>query len=516
MPASPGEGRATARAGLWIAGLYGLALIAIYYQTAWSMVAIWIRSETFAHGFLILPISLWLVWNRREELDAFRPQPVLPIALLLLPLSLGWLLAWLVDVSVVQQLVLVAMLIVGCWAVLGHQLGRLLAFPLFFLFFAVPMGEGLIAPMMEYTATSTVWMIEMTGIPVYREGLHFALPTGRWSVVEACSGVRYIIASVTVGTLYAYLTYRSLSRRVIFVIVSAIVPIFANSARAYIIVMLGHLSGMKIATGADHLVYGWFFFGLVIFLLFWLGSFFREDHLPHDPVQDGAKTHRAHGSGASLVSLVSVATVTWALALTGPLLARTVFAGSVPELGKPLAMPAAEAPWQEARFAVWWWRPPARFAGQQSAYYRDDGIVAGLYVQYLDGLFEQAEVIGSSALFALEESHEKIVQQGKFGVRLEGVEVSVDEAQLRGRGSELLAWSWYLMGDLSTSNKYAAKLQEVKARLGLDAPGAYRIVLTMPLQSSVTETRSRMQRFLDAHAPRLHDSLRQRADAIRQ
>ncbi len=502
---------ASARAGLWAAGLYGLLLIAVYYQTAWSMVAIWTRSETFAHGFLILPISLWLVWNRREELEVFRPRPAPLVALLLVPLGVGWLLAWLVDVALVQQLALVSMVIVGCWAILGHAMARLLAFPMAFLFFAVPIGEGLIAPMMEYTATSTVWMIEMTGIPVYREGLHFALPSGRWSVVEACSGVRYIIASVTVGTLYAYLTYRSLSRRVIFIIVSAIVPIFANSARAYIIVMLGHLSGMKIATGADHLVYGWVFFGVVIFVLFWLGSFFREDHLPLDGKRSGWQAGDGGDRGASLTSVLRVTGFAWLLALAAPVLAATVFATVVPRDQDPLALPAPKSPWAGARFANWWWRPPVRFAGQQSAYYIKDGMVTGLYVQYLDGFFEQAEIIGSSALFAYEESYEQVMRYEKVPVRLSGVEVWVDEAQVRGRGSELLAWSWYLVGEASTSNNYQAKLEEVKARLGLGAPGSYRIVITTPLGTSIEATRTRMQAFLDQHAPALYDSLQQRA-----
>jgi exosortase len=53
--------------------------------------------------------------------------------------------------------------------------------------------------------------LALSGIPVHAEGLRFVIPTGSWSVVEACSGVRYLIASVTVGTLFAYLTYRSLS-----------------------------------------------------------------------------------------------------------------------------------------------------------------------------------------------------------------------------------------------------------------------------------------------------------------
>ena len=69
------------------------------------------------------------------------------------------------------------------------------------------------------------------------------IPSGTWSVVEACSGVRYLMASFMVGTLFAYLNYRSTAPpRWIFVGVSIAVPIVANWLRAYLIVMLGHLS----------------------------------------------------------------------------------------------------------------------------------------------------------------------------------------------------------------------------------------------------------------------------------
>ena len=133
---------------------------------------------------------------------------------------------------------------------------------------------------MEHTADFTVAALRLTGIPVYREGQFFTIPTGSWSVVEACSGLRYLIASVTVGVLYAYLTYRSPARRAAFVAASIVVPIVANWVRAYMIVMIGHLSGMKYAVGVDHLIYGWVFFGIVMLLLFWIGSFWREDVAP--------------------------------------------------------------------------------------------------------------------------------------------------------------------------------------------------------------------------------------------
>jgi len=501
-------GRISVRGSLWAAGLFCLALLFIYHETAWSMVYIWSRSETFAHGFLILPISLWLIWTRRDLLGAVRPVPALWVALLVIPLGLGWLLARLVDVAVIQQLVLVATMITGAWAIMGHQLGKVLCFPMFFLFFAVPMGEGLIAPMMEFTASSTVWMIEITGIPVYREGLFFTLPSGSWSVVEACSGVRYIIASVTVGTLYAYLTYRSWTRRILFVLVSAIVPIFANTLRAYIIVMLGHMSDMTIATGADHLIYGWVFFGMVIFVLFWLGAFFREDTLVQASTQPDSGVQQngpAASNGMLLVTLIS----TLLLNSVAPFVAYTINTNSASEARVAITLPPTRGAWLDTGVSGWRWSPPARVSGQQSAYFARDGETLGLVIQYADGAIDSADVVGSSALFALQDSGWRVVMQDKVGVQGPDGELIVDEAQVRGREVELLVWSWYLMGDVSTSNNYRAKLQQTMAQLGFDETAAYRITVAIPVQSSRADTRLGLQEFLDEYVPLLYEELRQ-------
>ncbi|MEZ5504081.1 MAG: archaeosortase/exosortase family protein [Halioglobus sp.] len=119
----------TTRRGLWLAAFYGIALLLVFHATTWSMISIWLRSETFAHGFLILPISLWLAWSQRERLWTTEASSAPWVLALLLPLGAGWLLAHLVSVLVVQQLALVAMLVVGIWAILGHRQARVLAFP---------------------------------------------------------------------------------------------------------------------------------------------------------------------------------------------------------------------------------------------------------------------------------------------------------------------------------------------------------------------------------------------------
>ena len=180
-----------------------LAVFAIFWQTSWSIVSIWIRSETFTHGFLILPISAYLIWQRRKDLLQYTPAPNWWGIPLLIGLGLVWLVAHSASVLVLEQLAMMAMIPTLVWTVLGWQVTWAIAFPLAFLIFAVPMGEELIPYMMDFTADFTVSALQFTGIPVYHEGTFFEIPSGRWSVVEGCSGVRYLIASVTLGCLYA-------------------------------------------------------------------------------------------------------------------------------------------------------------------------------------------------------------------------------------------------------------------------------------------------------------------------
>ena len=275
----------------WVATV--LLTLGMFHETATAMVGIWWRSETYTHAFLVLPISAWLIWRRRNLLPGLvvraEARWLIPIALA----GLLWLMGELASVSAASQFALVAILVLTVPAVLGWQVAKCYLFPLLFLFFSVPIGEFLTEPMIAATADFTVAALSFTGIPVYREGMQFVIPSGNWSVVEACSGVRYLIASFMVGTLFAYLNYSSWRRRLAFIALSIAVPVVANWLRAYMIVMLGHLSGNKLAVGADHLVYGWVFFGIVIGLMFWIGAQFSE---PERPSEQSAAAANAGGA----------------------------------------------------------------------------------------------------------------------------------------------------------------------------------------------------------------------------
>jgi exosortase A len=442
------------------------------------MVSIWLRSDTFAHGFVIVPISAWLIWRRRHDLAVIEIRPSF-LALLALALAgFGWLLGELAGVGAAQQFCLVTMISLMVWAIAGYKVVAALAFPLFFLLFAVPFGEFLEPPMMEQTANFTVAALRATGIPVYREGLFFTIPTGNWSIVEACSGLRYLIASVTVGFLYAYLTYHSLARRAAFVAASILVPIVANWLRAYMIVMIGHLSNMKYAAGVDHVIYGWLFFGLVMLLLFWVGSFWREDMDSAMPVPDRAVQAATGGSSpaATVAATIAVAAIAaiWPVAA-----AKLLDAGD----GRSPALHAPEGAggWRQASGPLTTWTP--NFQKSRAAFnqaYDGNTSRAGIYIGYYRNQQPGAQLISSqNELVSTRNPYWKLIAESDRDLKIGSAEIPAVQTILRGPATKLLVWRWYWVDGRYVVNPYWAKVLHAKARLfGRGDDGAVIIIFT--------------------------------------
>ncbi len=477
-----------------------LAILALYWDTGAAMVSIWHRSETFAHAFLVPPISLWLAWRQRQRLAMLVPRPA---PWVLLPMALAgfaWLLGELVAVNAVTQFALVALLVLSVPAVLGLDLARALLFPLSFLFFAVPVGEFMLPTLMQWTADFTVAAVRLSGVPVYREGLQFVIPSGSWSVVEACSGVRYLIASFMVGSLFAYLNYRSAKRRWIFVGVSLLVPILANWLRAYMIVMLGHLSDNKIATGVDHLVYGWVFFGVVIMLLFTIGARWSEPDAPVAAATVGGS--RAAPTGASPALSGGLIPALALLIAAGPLIAlRTI--GDPVDDGRAVSvsLPVTTAGgWRADAAMPANWAPafknPTATASQ--AFSGPAGQVVGVHVLYYRQQRDERKLVSSinstvrvedpmwNAVTTSTRAAASVDANGAVAVR-ETLALGV-ESPGRAARQRLRIWQLYWVNGAWTASDVQAKLIGARDRLrGRGDDGAAVIVFAREEQPGAAE-----------------------------
>ncbi len=488
------------------------SVLAIYWRTTLSMVSIWQRSETFAHGFIVIPIFVYLAWRNRETLAVIEPKPCLAALWGIAAAGAVWMIGERVSAAVVAQFAMIAMIPFAVWAVLGTRMAKALDIPLAFLFFAVPFGEFLVPALMDRTADFTVAAIRASGVPVYRDGNFFTIPSGSWSVVEACSGLRYLIASFMVGSLYAYLSYRSLARRAAFIVASIVVPIIANWLRAYMIVMLGHLTSNRLAVGADHLIYGWIFFGVVMALLFWIGSRWREDE---DPVPASEPAIAGRSGATRSDRRVPVAAVA-ALALAAiwlPIEARLVpdrDAATV-ELGKI----AGRDGWAAVPRELSAWRPDiAGASAELRQTFERGGLRVGLHVALFRDQTRNAKAITTqNQLVRTTNARWKQADSDTIATEIGGQPFGPRTGVVTDGRERLAAWQWFWVDGRITSSEYVAKFYQALSILqGHGDPVAW-VIVYAPTERGEVQSRAALQAFTAAMQGSIEAALRQAARA---
>lgn len=438
-----------------------LSLGVIYWQTVWHMAEVWLDSVTFRHGLVIVPISAWLIWRRRRVLLQTPLQPNRWAAgALLIPVAVWWL-GHATDVRVVQEAAMVAMIPILVTAVLGMAAFKVLRFPLLYLFFAVPVGWFLVPPLMHVTAFFAVHGLQWSGVPVFQDGFRISVPTGNFLVANACSGIRYLIACLALGTLFAYLFYRSWWRRMLFMALAFVVPVVANGIRAYGIILLAYLSDMRIATGFDHLIYGFIFFSFVLFLMFWLGSLFREDTAAQNTAQRrsdlgsaGSNTLRPVAVAAAVgVIVVALGPLSWA--------GVTAWGAQVPPSAAGVLFAAGNA-WKGPASVQGAWHP--HFAGQHTQLfgsYRQVGRRVEVFVEAYAYPREGKGVV--SSLNRVTDKPYQLIDADGYRIGQLGpnqTTLHVRQSVVRTRRGQRLVWSWYRVAGLSTANRVMEKLHE--------------------------------------------------------
>jgi len=426
-----------------------LATLWLYRDTAAGLITLWGQSQTFAHGYFVPVIVLWLLWRQRAALMAAAPsmEPAPSALLAVAAVAAIWLVGDVAAVNPASQFALVGLIVLNVPALAGWRTAGIVAFPLAFLFFAVPFGDFLLPWLMARTADFTVLALRASGIPVYRDGLQFVIPSGTWSVVEACSGVRYLIASLMVGALFAYLNYRSMRRRWLFMLVALAVPIVANWLRAYMIVMIGHLSGNTLAVGVDHLIYGWVFFGVVVGLMFMIGARWSEPPAEMAPADMSAQPAVAHPGRQRRLGVVAGGML---LTLMMPLVVSQSLTATEDRSSPQLVAPAFADATAVVDAAMPAWTPAfANPSATVERRYSVQGQAVGLYIGYYRGQGPTRKLVSSTnafvgskdRLWAQTDSGDRVVDLGERSV-------GVKTARLRrpvslADSTTLVAWQVY-------------------------------------------------------------------------
>jgi exosortase A len=391
--AKPAEGQpvsAWQRSLQYVGAAWG-GLLLLFWRDAADMAAIWWNSSTFNHCLLIVPILVWLVLQRRELLAELKPQPWTPAILYGAVGAGGWLLGDAAGLAVARQLGLIMMLQGSVAMLLGPNVTRGLLFPLFYMFFLVPIGEEAVPALQTLTAKMCMILLGWTGIPAHIDGIFITTPTGYFRVAEACSGVKFLIAMVAYGVLVANLCFKSWGRRAAFLAACVIVPIVANGLRAFGTIYIAHHVDIGFAASFDHVFYGWIFFGLVIALVMgasWRFFDKRADAPAFDPAQLQSPVAPTTTSLRAVIAILLVAAV--------PVGWSAYVAAKPSPIPQRIALPVVEG-WAAVPYSPnAKWTP--RFDGAShylfGRYRNADGQEADLFVVVYDRQSEGRELVG--------------------------------------------------------------------------------------------------------------------------
>jgi exosortase A len=476
-------------------------LIAAYWSTAQSIAAQWLTS-TYSHAGFILPISLYLVWWVRRDLESLAPSPSFWMLSLFPALAFAWLLGEMTSTAVVQHFFLVAMIVSLIWGEIGTPAARVLGMPLVFLFFAVPMGDALIPGLQDFSAWFAIKLLDLTRVPALLEGRIIIIPSGKWEVAEACSGIRFLLASLTIGFVYAAIVYRKWGRRIAFLAASVLIPVLANGLRVYGIILTDYLGGTRLARSADHIFAGWLFVSLITVLLFAVGTRWREE-APEVSSKDSSSEGELarHGSPenkatTSVSRLVLFAVAAFALASAAPLAAKLLSQKS--DTKNPnLRAPSVSFPWSPASRDLFGWRPAMLAPDAELVEtYEWQNHVVKLYVAYYESGGKGAKLVSSTnRLF--DRNRWQRIGEGSSEARIEGKYVRVHQISVRSAGASLLLWNWYWADGKFTSDDYEAKWFLAKSRLMRSRLGSALIIAATEEQPGDPSATAILRNFVD-------------------
>ena len=465
-----------------------MLLVTLYWPTWQSMLKVW-NTPTYSHSYLIPFASVWLAYSEREKLRQYSVRPWWAMIPAIVVLGFAWLVGSMAGVNTLMHFAVVCSAALLIAFAFGRDIARHLLFPLSFLLLAVPFGDFLVPYMMTWTANITIFLVQASGVPIYREGLFFVLPSGAWEVVEECSGQRYLIALLPLALMFSHLNYLQVRTKVLFVVASIAVAVVANWVRAYLIVMTGHLSDMKIAAGVDHLIYGWFFFGIVVLGLFWWGMRWKEQ--PETKAKkstNAAEPIRTQRLASPYPVIASIAAGTFAIA-TGAVVAPVLASGehSTADVMQRLNTLAVSAPTkQSTALAI-----PFEGADGQVKFSMAEGKVDVWAATYKNASADTEMIRGSHSVTVANRKNWRHV--GTESVSVPGLNGATGtEFRFSTRVGELIAWQLFFVNEKVLGNEQDAKIQLALQRLRGGGAVTSVVILWSQVDTDPKESRDRL------------------------
>lgn len=311
--------RGASRRPLVVLALLVMVALAAFWPSISALMELWSHTErrTYQHGYLIAAIALWLLYRERRRIAEVVEGPS-PVLLVFAAVGgVAWAIAWNAGLQAAHILLWPAILWAAATGAVGLRAGRVLARPLVFLYFAMPIWDALIPGLQAATVLANEMLSALIGMPVLIDGNYIHIPEGTFEIAGGCSGLNYLIVGLAIAALLGEINRDRPRRRLLLIAIGGALAIASNWLRVFIIIYAGHVTDMDhYLVRVDHYNFGWVLYAFVLLLFFYIAR-----KLPELPVATSANLHsvsQPHGPRAVPVAAAIIALC------TGPLLAGSI------------------------------------------------------------------------------------------------------------------------------------------------------------------------------------------------
>jgi len=253
-----------------------LIWVAVFFPICPELVHDWFDHPDNSHAVLVPFIALFFIWKKRSELQSAHIENSAWGGVLLAISLLVYVASYAGGLAFPARIVMVFSLIGLVWFCFGNKFIRILAFPLGFLLFMVPVPYSLISlvsmPLQLMATKLSAGIIGNCSIPVYREGNMLFFVQTQLEVAEGCSGIRSIMALTMLSFVFCYFCKDGWWRKSILVAAAIPIALLGNLARVTGTGILAHFFGDQVARGFLHEFSGLVVFAFGMTLLFGLSS----------------------------------------------------------------------------------------------------------------------------------------------------------------------------------------------------------------------------------------------------
>lgn len=462
---------------------------ALLWPTTATLIAAWEDESvtSYTHGYLVVALSIWLLWRDRHRLLAHPATLTLSAAVPLAAISVLWLICVRASIQTAHQFLLPIIVWLSICTALGWRAAVAGIFAVGYLYFAVPVWGAINGVLQDATVVAVEALLRATDVPAYVEGSFVHLAAGTFEIAGGCSGLHYFIVAFAIAALYGEVHRDSWGARLRILAVALVLALLTNWLRVYTIILAGYFTDMQhYLVRVDHSTYGWAVFAVMMVVFFVIVR-----RLP-TAAEEPESAALAQSSALQPKWPLAVTTALAAIAL-GPLwsVLAPISAAPLPQAGELL--PSA-TPWSSASAGPSW-QPVFRGADlEQRGYYQRGGMRIEGYAAAYASQTQRKELIGYAN--SLTGADLSIVSSTPIEPRGPANELIVQDTA----GAQFVLWYFYRIGSLQTRSDFEAQVAYgVKTLTG--SPISTVVALRAPCSTDCDAARAELHAAIRTVAP---------------